>query len=186
MLASFKALGSVGSYGTLWAALDGNWGPGTYGLLERRLDLDLAGVALSKPSAIPGLLILAMFAALYAVFFFRPLVHRSDGQSMQGRQFIWFSTLTSMIFHLWSKGWSPQWAVMIVPLLLLCFPDRHGLRWALLFTGLIIIEWAVTAVFSIPAVMAFFAVLRTAFFVSFALILIRHLWPRPNPQLPNS
>ena len=175
VLASFRALGSVGSYGTLWAALDGNWGPGSYGLLERRLQLDQAAVPLANPSAIPGMLILALFATLYAVFFFRPL---PKGDACQGyRQFIWFSTLTSLIFHLWSKGWSPQWAMMIVPLLLLCFPDRRGLRWALLFTGLIVIEWAVTAAFSIPAMFTFFAALRAAYFVAFAILLIRALWP---------
>jgi hypothetical protein len=177
VLASFKALGSVGSYGTLWAALDGNWGPGTYGPIERRLQLDLAGVPLANPSAIPGVLLLLLFAILYALVFLRPLAKGSNEPSLAARQFIWFSTLTSMVFHLWSKGWSPQWAVMIVPLLLLSFPDRRGLRWVLLFTGLVVIEWAISAAFNTPAVITFFALLRTSYFVAFALVLVRRLWP---------
>lgn len=175
--ASFKALDRVGSYGTLWAAIDGNWGPGSYGPLERRLELDLAEVALARPAVIPGILKLGLFAGLYALVFIRSLDNLVDKQPNPARQFIWFSTLTSIFFHLWSKGWSPQWAVMIVPLLLLCFPDLRGLRWVLILTGLVLLEWAVTSISLSPTVITLFAILRTAFFVTTALVLFRQLWP---------
>lgn len=169
--ASFRAVGSVGSYGTVWAMLDGNWGPGTYGPLATRLQLGQAQVTHANPAVLPGWLTLAVFAVLYAWIFFRPL------QLREPRQVIWFTTLTSVIFHLWSKGWSPQWAVMFAPLMLLSFPDAEGLRWVLLLTALIFVEWPIVSAVPLPALTAIFVLLRTLLFVALGVRVFRLLWP---------
>lgn len=171
VMASFEAVSKVGSYGTIWAALDQNWGPGTYGPLETRMQIEQAQVTHANPALIPGALLLAAFAALYAWFFFRPL----DFQD--ARQVIWFITFTSMIFHLWSRGWSPQWAVMVVPLFLLSFPNNEGLRYVLLLTALIFVEWPVTTIAPAPVLVTTFILLRTALFIWVTLRLARLLWP---------
>jgi hypothetical protein len=170
VLASFQALGKVGSYGTLWAILDGNWGPGNYGELSTRLQLDQASALHANPSLLPGIIPLAIFAVLYALLFFRP-VERQDA-----RQFIWFSTLTMMIFHLWSKGWSPQWSVMLLPLVLLSFPDLRGLRLSLGFTALVFAEWPFLTAFESRPLTALFILLRTAFFVYLSIMLVGEMW----------
>ncbi|MBN2551013.1 MAG: DUF2029 domain-containing protein [Anaerolineales bacterium] len=168
--ASFTAMARVGSYGTLWAMIDQNWGPGDYGPLETRLQLDQAGVIQANPSVIPGVLILGVFALLYALVYFRP-VDRSDP-----RHFIWFTTLTMIIFHLWSKGWSPQWVVMIIPLVLLSFPAGGGLRWVLWFTALILVEWLFSALTQAPVMASIFILLRTLLLVWIGWVLVRRLW----------
>jgi hypothetical protein len=37
-----------------------------------------------------------------------------------------FVGITLLIFYLQSQGWSPQWLVQILPLILLVFPTRDG------------------------------------------------------------
>lgn len=176
VVASFTAMAKVGSYGTLWAMLDQNWGPGNYGPLETRLQLEQAGAIQANPSVIPGLLILGFFALMYALAYFRP-VDRSDP-----RHFIWFTTLTMIFFHLWSKGWSPQWIVLVIPLLLLSFPEGGGLRWVLWLTALILAEWFFSAIFQSPILASIFILLRTLLFVWIGLALFRRLWGRPGNE----
>ncbi len=168
--ASFLALTKVGSYGTVWAILDGNWSFGNYGPLATRLQLDQASVLHGNPPVLPEVLVIGIFAVLYGLFFFKP-VDRQDA-----RHFVWFSTLTMLIFHLWLKGWSPRWSVMIVPLLLLSFPNNKGLLLTLLFTGLVFLDWPLPASVEPKILYAFFTFLRTAFFVAVCLLLAQRLW----------
>jgi hypothetical protein len=172
VFASFSALTKVGSYGTVWAMVDGNWGPGEYGPLETRLDLAQATVRQVNPPLIPDLLLLVLFGLLYAYFFFRPL------DTQNPRHFIWFTTLTVLIFHLWSKGWSPQWGVMVVPLFLLASPGKRGLTWVLLLTLITVIEWPLAGVLGIRLFSALAILARTLLFVWILLVVVRLLWPR--------
>ncbi len=170
VLASFEALSKVGSYGTVWAILDGNWGPGTYGPLENRLQLEQASLTHANPAVIPGALATLAFAVIYAWLFLQPLA-RSDQ-----RQFIYFTTLTALIFHLWSRGWSPHWAMMLIPLFLLSYPDRRGLGWALLLTATVFIEWPFLVVTASHKLAAIFILIRTVFFVVASITMARQLW----------
>jgi hypothetical protein len=174
IVASFVALGKVGSWSTPWALLDGNWGPGSFGLLSTRLDLAQASVARGQPAVVPAWLSLSLFAALYAAVFFRKLERRGP------QQVIWFTTLTAMLFHLWSKGWSPQWAELIIPLLLLSFPDGRGLRLVLLLTLIVFVEWPLADAFGSHALLAAAALGRTLLFMVVGLRTARLLWPAAN------
>ncbi|MEW5868758.1 MAG: hypothetical protein AB1894_05740 [Chloroflexota bacterium] len=167
--ASFQALSKVNSYGTFWAILDGNWGPGTYGPLANRLDIAQAGHTHANPAVVPGWLASLPFILVYGWLFLQP-VKRDDL-----RQFIWFATLTDLIFHLWSRGWSPHWAMMLIPLFLLSLPNRRGLGWSLFLTGTVFIEWPFLVVSGWHALAATFIMLRTAFFVWAAIYLARTL-----------
>ncbi len=44
-----------------------------------------------------------------------------------------FVTVSLLIFFLQAQGWSPQWLVQIIPLVLLCFPNREGI------TGIVVL-----------------------------------------------
>jgi hypothetical protein len=142
ILASFQALGRVAPWSTVWAMLNGYWGPGDYGPIPTRLQLEMAALPNVQPSVFPEWLKLVLFGALYAWIFLRPL--KKNG----ARGFLWFSTLTILIFHLWSKGWSPQWAATLIPFLLLSFPSRKGLVLVLLLTGFTFLEWPIASVFN--------------------------------------
>lgn len=54
-----------------------------------------------------------------------------------------FITLTWALFLLWSKGWSPQWQMMLFPLVLLAFPGRNGVLFCVLFGMLNFLEWPI-------------------------------------------
>jgi hypothetical protein len=169
--ASFRAIAHVGSYGTIWAILDDNWGPGTYGPLPTRIQIEQAAIPHANPSGLPGWAVFIAFALLYALFFFRPVERQNP------RHFIWFVTLTTLIFHLYLKGWSPQWAVMVIPLILLSFPNHLGLILALLLTATVFVEWPLNAAFNLRFIAVYTILARSILFVSMLVLLVRRLWP---------
>lgn len=152
--ASFRALLGVKSYATIWALLDGNWGPGNYGALTTRLSLDLAGQTPGSPAVLPGWLLMLVFGCLYAWGFFRFSIRSQQ-------DFVRFVAFSALLFHLWLKGWSPQYATLLIPLLLLCFPGQRGLKFVLLLTGLCVLEWPVAAVFTARGFYAAVVISRT-------------------------
>ena len=177
--ASFAALSRVGSYGTIWAVIDGNWGPGNYGELATRLDIAQAYQTHANPALIPGWIVFLVFAFIYGIQFLRPI--QRDNQ----QHFIWFTTLTAMFFHLWSRGWSPQWATILIPLFLLSFPDRRGLGWTLALTGLVFIEWPLAVSLGLKSITVLCIVLRAGLFIIIAIYLIRKLWPAQHDKIPS-
>jgi hypothetical protein len=160
------------SWSTPWALIDGNWGVGDVGDIPARTQLDLAYQVHGSPPAIPPILVLAVFGLICLWLFRRPLdQHRPD-------HFIWFTTLTLLLFHLWSKGWSPQWAMLIIPFLLLSFPNQRGLGLVLILTLLLFVEWPLSDVLKWPPLIAAAILGRTALFVGVGVLLFRRIWPR--------
>jgi hypothetical protein len=180
IVASFASMLTRASWSTPWAMIDGNWGAGDVGDVPTRTQIDLATHIYGNPPVIPAVLILIAFAALYMWLFRRPIDPHDP------RHFIWFSTLTLMLFHLWSKGWSPQWAAFIIPLILLSFPNQRGLWLTLLLTGSVFVEWPLAAAFQTngPAVLAngllaIAVVSRTLLFAAIAILTARALRLQP-------
>lgn len=169
LAASFVALSRIASWNTIWALLDGNWRGGYYGPLEARLDLSLAHVTYGNPPVVPLWLVFAGFGLWYAWLFFR-LAGRDE------RHFVWFTTLTALVFHLWSKGWSPQWAVTLMPLFLLSFPGRAGLVLCLVLTGIVWVEWPLASAFESNTLLAVSVLARTGLFVGAAWALGKRLY----------
>ena len=177
--ASFAALSRVGSYGTIWAVIDGNWGPGNYGELASRLDIAQAYQTHANPAFIPGWIVFLVFALIYGILFIRPI------QRQYQQHFILFTTLTAMFFHLWSRGWSPQWATIFIPLFLLSFPDRRGLGWTLALTGLVFLEWPLAVSLGLKSITVLCIVLRAGLFIFIAFYMIRQLWPEQHDKIPS-
>ena len=172
-LASLASSFVRASWSTPWALLDGNWGPGDVGDVPTRTQLDLAYRIYGHPPVIPAWLVLIVFAIIFVWLFRRPIA-QSDPT-----HFIWFSTLTLLLFHLWSKGWSPQWAMLIIPFVLLSFPDRRGLWLVLILSGLLFIEWPLSDALQSRALLAISIAGRTALFVWVAVLAGRRLWATP-------
>jgi hypothetical protein len=171
--ASFVMLGRLGSWATPWALLDGNWNPGDAGPLTTRFQLDAINHLPGNPAVIPPALSLLVFGAIYLWLFTRPISTRGP------RQFLWFTLLTALLFVLWSKGWSPQWATLLIPLFLLSFPDWRGLGLVLVLTGVIFAEWPLSDALRLRELLAVSIVARTALFVFSAILAARQLWPSP-------
>ncbi len=116
---SLTAQFSKASYQTVWALLDGNYRTGNFGPMEDRFDPARANILQGNPARIPGWLRLGVAAGFGLFVFLR--TRRFDHKG-----FVAFATITLLIFFLQAQGWSPQWLVQIIPLVLLCFPTRNG------------------------------------------------------------
>jgi hypothetical protein len=162
------------SWSTPWAIIDGNWGVGDVGAVATRTQLELAHRVYGNPPVIPGIVSIIVFGLIFLWLFRRPIDQRDP------RHFIWFTTLTLLLFHLWSKGWSPQWAMLLIPFILLSFPNLRGLGLVLVFTLLLFIEWPVADVLRWPPVIATAILGRTALFIWIAVLLGQQLWPAPR------
>ncbi len=160
------------SWSTPWALLDGNWGVGDVGDIATRTQLDLAYQVYGNPPVIPSIITVVVFGLIFLWLFRRPI----DQQNPQ--HFIWFSTLLLLLFHLWSKGWSPQWAMLVIPFILLSFPNQRGLTFVLIFTLLLFIEWPLADVLRWKPIIATAILGRTALFIVLGVMLFRKIWPR--------
>ncbi len=173
--ASFVVLARLASWSTPWALIDGNWTGGDAGPLATRLQLEAINHLPGNPAVIPGALTLVVFGLLYLWLFLRPIDRRDP------RHFVWFTTLTALIFVLWSKGWSPNWATLVIPLILLSFPGQRGLWLVLALTGIVFVEWPLSDALHSQLLLAFAVLARAALFIASAWLLARQLWP-PNKQ----
>jgi hypothetical protein len=134
-LASLRSLSSRASWQTVWALLDGDLGTGVY--QADRLDPTAATLPQGNPARVPIWLTTFLFGGLYLWMWTRPL------DSEQPWQVIRLSTLTIVLFFLWSRGWSPQWLGMLVPLVLLALPLRRAVLHLVVLTFVNIAEWPV-------------------------------------------
>ena len=58
-------------------------------------------------------------------------------------KFFSFTAATCLVFFLWSKGWSPQWLVMLIPFVLIALPLRRALLYILILSFINLAEWPV-------------------------------------------
>lgn len=134
--ASLQSQSAKGSWETPWALLDGNLSTGNFGPEIERLDASTAGQTDRHPAVIPTWATLLVFGGLGLAVFFR-LKLQTD------RQIVSLGLITFGLFFLWSPGWSPQWILFLLPLILLALP----IRMAALLGGTIILanlmEWPV-------------------------------------------
>lgn len=108
------------SYQTVWALVDGNYGTGGFPGGEIRYDENASVFGAGRNAAkIPGWLRLIPFAALGLWLLRQPMPKNDQAQ-------IAFFSVTVILFMLWAQGWSPQWTVILTPLILLNFPSRIG------------------------------------------------------------
>jgi hypothetical protein len=133
-LASLQSQGSKGSWETVWALLDGNLATGLFGPEIERLNPALAGVGRGNPPRIPAWITLILLGAIGLWGFFKA---RRDNDLQQLALLGWCWSL----FLLWSPGWSPQWLLYLLPLILLVLPEKRVFLVALLLVLVNLAEW---------------------------------------------
>ncbi len=166
LAAHARAVLGRSSWETGWAALEGYFGFGQ--LAGNRLNPAETAFA-AHPASLPWLWISLAFAALYlAAFFLRP-------KDTSPRRVLAFGGLTITLFLLYSKGYSPQFLVLVLPFIILLLPNGAGLGYALALTALNVLEqpvyfvmlpkahWLLTAVVWLR--FALFAALAVEFWV---------------------
>jgi hypothetical protein len=115
---------------TVWALLEGRF---DYGIIP--LDMrDLSWVPAGTTSGLPWPLITLAFAALFAVIYTRPFDWK------QPRNVVALSGFTVVLFTLYSKGYSPQWLGWVLVFVALLIPNRRGVFYAVVLSGVNLIE----------------------------------------------
>ena len=139
--ASLLSQSSKGSWETVWALIDGNLHTGNFGPEVDRFDPVTAFSSRGNPSRVSPWLTLTFFAALGAWVFWKAK-HKNVGQENDKRA-IAFLGLVWCLFLLWSPGYSPQWVLYLLPLILLALPLRTGMLMAIVLVLVSLMEWPV-------------------------------------------
>ncbi len=136
-LASLVSQVQKGSWQTLWALIDGNFGTGNFGPELERLDPALARVPQGNSARLPSLLTFVVFVGLGGLAFLRDRRPLSPLGAISLTGFAW------SLFLLWSPGWSPQWILYLLPLILLTLPFRLAVLLSALLLIINLLEWPV-------------------------------------------
>jgi hypothetical protein len=131
LLASARSMLGRSPWETVWALAEGYYGFGVVG--GDRLNPNETAFA-AYEGWLPWWLISLAFLGLYAYLFTRPADYD------QPRNLLAFGGLTVIIFLLYSKGYSPQFLVYLLPFVLLLMPDGRGLTYLLSLTFLNVLE----------------------------------------------
>jgi len=134
--ASLLSQGEKGSWETVWALFDGNLQTGNFNPLIDRSSPSTIYIPSGNPSVVPVWLTLVLFGS----FGLYLLVKSKKADNLW---LISFTGLAYIILFLWSPGYSPQWVLYLLPLILLSLPENE----AYLFSGLLILinilEWPI-------------------------------------------
>lgn len=135
-VASLKSQAMKGSWETIWALVDGNFNTGNFGPEYQRRDPESGLVPTANPSRLPAWLTIIPFLAMGGWLFWRAKIN-------QPLEVINFVGLTFCIFFLWSPGWSPQWVLYLIPLILLGLPEKEAWLFVIVMVLINLLEWPV-------------------------------------------
>ncbi len=157
--ASLLSQAGKSSYQTVWALLDGNTTTGIFGPLIDHFDPAKALQPVNNPARIPSWLTLLPFAGLGLFLLTRP--RRLPDKNLDA---LVFAAFTFLIFFLWSPGWSPQWQLFLIPLLLLTLPDTRAVLFIIVLGFVNFLEWPVILSRGLPQLLPLTIIIRTLLF----------------------
>ncbi len=175
-VASLRAQLSKPSWQTVWALIDGNLGTGILGAASAHIDPAVATALQGNPPRIPPVISLVLFGALYLwLWISQPPISRPSSVRYPAShvRFMAFTATTLVVFFLWSKGWSPQWLVMLIPFLLITLPLGQSLLYILTLTFINLVEWPVLLSRGMNQYLYLTVPLRTVLFVLLLVELVR-------------
>jgi hypothetical protein len=173
--ASLVAQPSKSSWQTIWALIDGNVGnTGNFGAIEEHFEPALAARPLYNPARLPTWLTAIPFAMLGLFILLRPGQQPADDAI--------FTALMLALFFLWSKGWSPQWQLLLFPLLLLALPLWRAVTFILVFSTVNFIEWPIILSRGLVEYLPFTIIARTLLLIFLALALYQRLNQSPSAE----
>ncbi|MEW6717743.1 MAG: hypothetical protein AB1345_09595 [Chloroflexota bacterium] len=133
-LASLVSQFSKGSWETVWALIDGNFRTGVFSPVSERFDPANAFQTYGNPPVVSPWLTLLAFGNLGLWLFVK-------AKQRGAYQAVGFLGLTLSLFFLWSPGWSPQWVLYLIPLILLVLPWPRAFLLTVLFVLVNLLEW---------------------------------------------
>jgi hypothetical protein len=176
--AFLRAMAGRASWETVWAIMEGYYGFGV--VTGDRLNPAETNFAVHQGGGLPlwwQALNTLLFGSLYLLFFLR----RADYH--QPRNVISFTGLTITLFLLYSKGYSPQFLVYLLPFIVLTMPNVRGITYALILTILNLLEQPVYFVMLPNATWLLSTVVVTRFIILVLLAVEFNLalWPFASP-----
>ncbi len=161
-LASLQAQAGKSSWETVWALLDGNVAnTGNFGPIIDHFDPAKAGQILYNPSRVSPWLAAIPFALLGLFLFTRPVVRGAEDGAI-------FTALALVLSCLWSKGWSPQWQMFLIPLIFLSLPLRRAVMFVVVLGFVNLLEWPVILSRGLTQILPLPILARTLLFVLLA------------------
>lgn len=136
--ASLISQGAKGSWETVWALVDGNLRTGNFGPESERLTAETAGRSMGNPARIPTWATLLVFGAVGLWGWLR-----ADLREDAPRRTIALVGWTWSLFLPWSPGWSPQWILYLLPLIILALPERMAVLMGVTLIFANLMEWPV-------------------------------------------
>ncbi|RME98293.1 MAG: DUF2029 domain-containing protein, partial [Chloroflexi bacterium] len=175
VLAFFRAVSGRASWETVWAVIEGYYGFGV--VLGDRLNPAETSFAV-HPGGLPWGLVTLAFALLYAVLFTR------NADYSRPKNVAAFAGLTTVLLLLYNKGYSPQFLVYLLPFVILLMPNGRGLTYALILTGLNVLEQPVYFVILPDAhwLLTFVVISRAVILLLLGVEFGLMLWPLPERQ----
>jgi hypothetical protein len=161
-IASLLSQSSKGSWETVWALIDGNFGTGNFGALSEYLKPEYAFQLRGNPSVIPHWIPTLIFLFLLIWVYFRS--DRSDD-----RKAIPLLGLIFTLTFLWTRGWSPQWIAYLIPFILLSFPLSTSITFSMTLIATTLLEWPVLLSRGRFDLLWLPVLLRTAIFILLSL-----------------
>jgi hypothetical protein len=161
--ASLTSQGAKGSWETVWALIDGNLTTGNFGSDISRAIAASASIPTGNPAVVPVWLSLLIIGGVGFLIFWK--------SSLDSRlKFIGFCGLTLVMFFLWSPGYSPQWTLYLLPIVLLCFEDFRSRLLALVLVFVNLLEWPILLSRGRFEFLDEIILLRTAIFILLAVL----------------
>jgi hypothetical protein len=128
--------GSTGPWETIWALLDGYYSGGETTPFEMRFDPGNIVVAFHE-SSFPYWLVVVAFVVVYLFLYTRRIDWQDDLKAVA------FCGLSINLFLIFSKGYSPQWIVNLLPFLVLLWPDLRGVAYSVLLMLANVVEFPI-------------------------------------------
>jgi len=172
--ASLVSQGAKGSWESIWAILDGNLQTGNFSPAANRFDPATASLPAGNPSVVPSWLTLLFFAGVGIFLFWRAKIQT-------GLQLIAFSGLTMVLFFLWSPGYSPQWVLFLLPLVLLSFENNRSLLIGLVILLMNLLEWPLLLSRGLFQYLPALIILRSIIYGMIGLLFIKVVFKNDQP-----
>ena len=139
--ASLRSQASKGSWETVWALIDNNLTTGLFGPLSERQFPELAARPVGNPPRISLWATLPVFAGIGLYLYWRS---RSAGtRRVDALGEIAFLGLTWCSFLVWLPGYSPQWVLYLLPIILLVLPQPEALAASMVLILVNLLEWPI-------------------------------------------
>jgi hypothetical protein len=173
--ASLVSQFNKGSWETIWAVIDGNLTTGNFNPEINRTIGSSAYESTGNQSVIPTWLSLLGIGGVGFLVFWKTSLDSA-------LKIVGFGGFTIVMFFLWSPGYSPQWTLYLLPMVIICFKDKRSLLLSLILVLVNLLEWPILLSRGLFQFLEEIILLRTAIFFILALLFAQITLEQKNKQ----